>query len=115
MSTLYGISNCDTVRKARKWLVANELEVNFHDVRKDGLDEATLKAWVAELGWEALLNKRGTTFRQLEDADKADIDKAKAIALMLAHPAMIKRPVLAHNDNYYVGFNADNYQQIFTP
>lgn len=113
MSTLYGISNCDTIKKARKWLTENNLDVAFHDVRKDGLDEDQLTAWVNAVGWEVLLNKRGTTYRQLSDEQKASIDEANAIQLMLEYPAMIKRPVLDHNDTITVGFSADNYQQLF--
>lgn len=113
MSTLYGISNCDTIRKARKWLQAASLDIPFHDVRKEGLDADTLQSWIDALGWEALLNKRGTTFRQLADEQKQNIDQSKAKALMLEQPAMIKRPVLEHEGQLYIGFSADQYGQIF--
>lgn len=109
MVTLYGIPNCDTVKKARKWLDAAEIAHNFHDVRKDGLDAERLDRWVAALGWTALLNRNGTTFRKRPDADKADLDTAKAAALMLADPAMIKRPVVEHDGGVLVGFRPDEW------
>ena len=88
MITLYGIPNCDTVRKARKWLDANGIEFDFHDFRKNGLDEKQLKRWVKELGWEVLLNKRGMMWRKLPDNQKENIDEKKAIAIMLAEPVI---------------------------
>ncbi|MEW9798233.1 ArsC family reductase [Alteromonas sp. CYL-A6] len=112
-TTLYGIANCDTVKKAKKWLAANNINYVFHDFRKDGLDKAWLDAVAEQVDWSVLLNKRGTTFRQLPDEDKQDIDKDKALALMLAHPAMIKRPVLLHNDTCQVGFSEAVYQDVF--
>ncbi|MCL2914135.1 ArsC family reductase [Shewanella corallii] len=111
--TLYGIKNCDTVKKARKWLEANEHNVPFHDFREQGLDETDLTAWVKSLGWEAVLNKRSTSFRALDDADKQNIDEAKAIQLMLANPTLIKRPVLATNGKVMVGFKDADYQAWF--
>ena len=104
MIQLYGIPNCDTVKKARAWLDAHGIEYAFHDYKKEGPDPAKLERWVAEKGWEALLNRRGTTFRQLSDADKADIDAAKAVRLMAAHPSTIKRPVVEYSDGLLVGF-----------
>lgn len=101
---LYGIPNCDTVKKARKWLDAAGVTHRFHDVRKDGLDAARLNVWVDALGWEALLNRSGTTFRKLPDAAKADLDAGKAAALMLAEPAMIRRPVVEYDSGLLVGF-----------
>ena len=112
-TTLFGISNCDTIKKAKKWLEQQQITYTFHDYRKDGIEQAWLTETEAQLGWENLLNKRGTTFRQLPDEDKAALDKDKAIALMLAQPAMIKRPVLIHDGSYYLGFKADTYQEIF--
>ncbi len=105
MVTVYGISNCGTIRKTRKWLDAHDVEYRFHDFRKDGLAPELLTAWVDKLGWEVLLNKRGMTWRKLSDDEKADIDAAKAIALMLKYPAMIKRPVIDTGDGLIVGFN----------
>jgi arsenate reductase (glutaredoxin) len=109
MITLYGIPNCDTVKKARKWLDAAGVAHRFHDVRKDGLDAARLAGWVAGLGWEAVLNRNGTTFRKLPDAAKADLDAAKASALMLADPAMIKRPVVEYPGGLLVGFKESDW------
>jgi arsenate reductase (glutaredoxin) len=104
MIILYGIPNCDTVKKARGWLTEQGIAHRFHDVRKDGLDAARLEGWIAGLGWEALLNRAGTTFRKLPDADKAELDVGKAAALMLAEPAMIKRPVVEYPGGLLVGF-----------
>jgi arsenate reductase (glutaredoxin) len=111
--TLYGIPNCDTVKKARRWLDAADVPHAFHDFRKDGLDPAKLQGWIDAVGWEKLLNKAGTTFRQLPDADKAGLDAGKAKALMLAQPAMIKRPVVEAGGGVSVGFSADEWQQRF--
>lgn len=104
MITLYGIPNCDTVKKARQWLAGAGLAYRFHDVRKDGLDAGRLSHWTDALGWEALLNRSGTTFRQLPDEAKANLDAARAAALMLEQPAMIKRPVVEHPGGILVGF-----------
>lgn len=112
--TLYGIKNCDTVKKARKWLEQHQKTVVFHDFRDDGLNRADLEAWVETLGWETLFNKRSTSFRNLSDDDKTAIDKHKAIELMLAHPTLIKRPVLVIQDKVWVGFKAEQYQEIFS-
>jgi Spx/MgsR family transcriptional regulator len=101
---LYGIPNCDTVKKARAWLDANGVEYVFHDYRKKGADPAKLAAWSDAVGWEVLLNRRGTTYRALPDADKADIDREKAIRLMEASPSLIKRPVVEHPGGLLVGF-----------
>jgi len=108
--TMYGIKNCDTVAKARKWLEARGLDYAFHDYKTAGIDRARLEGWVAEFGWEPLLNRSGTTFRKLDEADKQNIDGAKAIALMLANPSMIKRPVLDLGDRRLVGFKPDLYE-----
>jgi Spx/MgsR family transcriptional regulator len=110
---MYGISNCDTIRKAKKWLDAKNIAYEFHDFRKQGIDESWLTEAVEALGWEVMLNKRGTTFRQLEDNQKSDLDKSKAIVLMLAHPALIKRPVLVHEGNFTCGFSDASYTEIF--
>ena len=111
--TLYGIPNCDTVKKARTWLDAAGIAYRFHDFRKDGLDPATLQSWIDAIGWEKLLNKAGTTFRKLPDADKADLDAGKAKALMLDQPAMIKRPVVEAADGVSAGFSAAEWQTRF--
>jgi arsenate reductase len=104
--TLYGIPNCDTVKKARVWLDQRGAAHAFHDYKKAGVDEAALRGWVAAHGWETVLNRKGTTFRALPDADKADLDGDKAVRLMQAQPSMVKRPVLALGDGRtLVGFD----------
>lgn len=110
---LYGISNCDTVKKARRWLDEHGVAHRFHDVRKDGLDAARLQGWIDALGWEKLLNRAGTTFRKLPDAQKEGLDAASAKALMLEQPAMIKRPVIEVADGVSVGFAAADWQTRF--
>jgi Spx/MgsR family transcriptional regulator len=107
---LYGIPNCDTVKKARAWLDANGMEYVFHDYKKEGADPAKLAAWSDAVGWEVLLNRRGTTYRALPDADKADIDREKAIRLMEASPSLIKRPVVEHPGGLLVGFAAGEWE-----
>ena len=104
---LYGIPNCDTVKKARAWLDARGIGYVFHDYKKEGADPARLAAWSDAAGWETLLNRRGTTFRALRDADKADIDRAKALRLMQAHPSLIKRPVVEYDGGVLVGFDPE--------
>ncbi|RMF08743.1 MAG: ArsC family reductase [Alphaproteobacteria bacterium] len=106
MITLYGIANCDTIRRARKWLEDRGVAYRFHDYRKDGIDEAMIRRWVGELGWEALLNRRGTTWRKLPEAVRERVDEATAIALMAQHPALIKRPVFDLGTEHRVGFAA---------
>ncbi|QZD91294.1 ArsC family reductase [Qipengyuania xiapuensis] len=106
----YGIPNCDTVKKARKWLDAQGIAYDFHDYKKDGADAGKLESWSDAAGWEALLNKRGTTFRKLPDEDKADIDRAKAIRLMVENPSMIKRPVVEYPGGVLVGFSEDAWK-----
>ena len=105
MIELYGIPNCDTVKKARAWLDQRGLGYTFHDYKKEGADPAKLAAWSDAVGWEPLLNRRGTTFRSLSEADKAQIDRAKVIRLMEAHPSLIKRPVVEHSGGVLVGFD----------
>ncbi|MCP5399664.1 MAG: ArsC family reductase [Sphingomonas sp.] len=112
--TMFGISNCDTIKKARKWLEEKEISYQFHDYKKSGVDEGQLREWASELGWEALLNKAGTTFRKLTDAEKSDIDEDKAIALMLANPSMIKRPVLDIGTHRIAGFKPEKYEAAFS-
>ena len=107
--TLHGIKACDTMKKARDWLDARGLAYRFHDYKVVGVDKATLEAWSAKVGWEVLLNRSGTTFRKLPDADRAGLDQAKAIALMAAQPSMIKRPVLDVDGDLIVGFKPDVY------
>ncbi|MEO9132078.1 MAG: arsenate reductase [Sphingomonas sp.] len=107
--TLHGIKNCDTMKKAWTWLDTHGVTYTFHDYKKLGIDEATLRRWSGVVGWEVLLNRAGTTFRALPDSDKAGIDEDKAIALMLANPSMIKRPVLESGSTLLVGFKPDTY------
>jgi arsenate reductase len=110
--TIYGIKNCDTMKKARAWLDAHGLAYVFHDYKSEGVDRANLDRWVREVGWERLLNRAGTTFRKLSDENKAGLDEAKAVALMLAQPAMIKRPVLEFGGTLLVGFDPAQYQMV---
>lgn len=112
--TVYGIPNCDTIKKARKWLEAHDVAHAFHDYKKAGIDEAQLMRWIDAIGWEPLLNKRGTTYRKLSDDDKADIDAAKAARLMAANPSMIKRPVIEGAENLIVGFDEQVYADRLT-
>ena len=113
MTTLYGIKNCDTIKKSRIWLSANNIDYTFHDYRQNGLDEQWLKAAEQALGWELMLNKRGTTFRQLTEEQKQGLDKNTALLLMLEYPAMIKRPILIYNNKYFIGFKAEQYTKAF--
>ncbi|GAA0336306.1 ArsC family reductase [Sphingomonas oligophenolica] len=108
-TTLHGIRNCDTMKKAWTWLDAHGVAYDFHDYKKAGIDEATLRRWAGIVGWEVLLNRAGTTFRALPDSDKTGLDEDKAIALMLANPSMIKRPVLESGGTLLVGFKPDAY------
>ncbi len=113
MLTIYGIKNCDSVKKARAWLDRNGIEYRFHDFRTDGLTPGMLQRWLDQLGWEALLNRRGTTWRQLPEATKATVDAERAGALMLEQPTLIKRPVLDDGKISQVGFKEADYQQRF--
>ena len=112
MIKLYGIPNCDTMKKARKWLEAHGVEYEFHDYKKSGVPEAALKTWVKKVGWESLLNRRGTTWRKLDDNTKDSIDQASAIKLMLAQPSIIKRPVLVSGKTLLVGFDEGAYGKL---
>ncbi len=107
--TMYGIKNCDTIKKARKWLEANGIDYAFHDYKTEGIDRARLEKWCRELGWEAVLNRAGTTFRKLHEKDKDNLSEAKAVKLMLAQPSMIKRPVLDLGRKRLAGFKPDIY------
>ncbi|MFG1423246.1 ArsC family reductase [Roseixanthobacter liquoris] len=108
-ATIYGIKNCDTMKKARAWLDAHGVAYAFHDYKTQGIDRATLETWVRALGWEVLLNRAGTTFRKLPEAEKTGLDEAKAVTLMLAQPSMIKRPVLDLGGRLMVGFKEADY------
>ena len=111
--TLFGIPNCDTVKKARRWLDDRGIVYVFHDYKKAGVDTATLESWAQGVGWERLLNRSGTTFRKLSDADKVDIDGTGAIRLMIANPSLIKRPVVEGAGRLLVGFNPDEWRASF--
>jgi Spx/MgsR family transcriptional regulator len=108
--TLYGIKNCDTMKKARAWLDAKGVAYAFHDYKAEGIDRARLDSWARSVGWETLLNRAGTTFRKLPDADKAGLDEGRALALMLDPPSMIKRPVLDLGGRLLVGFKPEQYE-----
>ncbi len=112
-TTLFGIPNCDTIKKARRWLDTNGVLYTFHDYKKAGVPEEDLKKWVKNIGWEALLNRRGTTWRKLNDTIKNNIDEASAIEVMLKNPSSIKRPVLQSNKTILVGFNNEYYKKEF--
>ncbi len=109
---LYGIRNCDTMKKARAWLTSRGIDHVFHDYKVEGADRAKLAAWVKVVGWETLLNRAGTTFRGLPDASNRDLDERRALALMLEHPAMIKRPVLEVDGKLLVGFSPEKYSAL---
>lgn len=112
-TTMYGIPNCDTIKKAKKWLESHDIEFQFHDFRKDGIDKALVAQFCAQLGWENVLNKRGTTYRQLSEQQKESINDTTVIDLLVEYPAMIKRPVLSAQGKLYIGFKADQYSAIF--
>ena len=102
---MYGIPNCDTIKKARNWLQQHEIEYQFHDYKKQGTDESQLQDWLHDLGWEALINKRGTSWRKLDEKTKATMDTQSAIKIMLDNPSIIKRPLLVLKDQKILGFN----------
>ena len=110
---VYGIPNCDTMKKARKWLDNHGIDYRFHDYRKDGIDKALLEKWIAKLGWEQLINRRGTTWRKLQEDIRENMNSRSAIKVMLENPAIIKRPVLVNGSNIIVGFKESEYQASF--
>jgi len=111
--TIYGIKNCDTMKKTRAWLDAHGIDYQFHDYKTAGIERGVLEGWAREVGWETLLNRAGTTFRTLPEKDKVGLTEKKALALMMAQPSMIKRPVLAAGDLLLVGFRPDMYAKAF--
>ena len=113
MITLYGIPNCDTMKKARTWLEKHNVEYVFHDYKKQGVPEKELKKWLAQLGWETLLNQRGTTWRKLDESIKQNINQTHAIKIMLENASIIKRPVLDMNGKILAGFSDENYKKLF--
>jgi arsenate reductase len=110
--TLYGIKNCDTMKKARSWLDAHEVRYALHDYKAAGVDPAVLAYWCGEVGWETLLNRAGTTFRNLPENQKQNMNERKAMTLMVAQPSMIKRPVLEYRKRLLVGFTPEVYEQV---
>ncbi|MEJ2454653.1 MAG: ArsC family reductase [Candidatus Thiodiazotropha sp.] len=114
MVKIYGIPNCDTMKKARQWLDTHGIAYEFHDYKKEGVDEKRLRRWVEQVGWESLLNRRGMMWRKLDEAAKADIDEASAIRIMLETPSIIKRPVLELGDSVHLGFKEAQYAKLFT-
>lgn len=111
---MYGIPNCDTIKKAKKWLETNRISYDFHDFRKQGVDDLMIEKFCHKLGWETVLNKRGTTYRQLTQEQKDTLDKESAIRLMAQHPAMVKRPVLSVDGELHIGFKPEQYATLFS-
>ena len=113
MNTLYGIVNCATVKKARAWLDGHGIPYRFHDYKKAGLDEALARAWIAELGWEALINRNGTTWRKLPESVRASLDAESAIRLMVESPSVVRRPILDTGEARHPGFSESHYEALF--
>ena len=113
MITIYGIKNCDTMKKAMRWLDQHGIDYRFHDYRKQGLDYAQLEAWEQEIGWETLLNRRGMLWRKLPQSSRDSINREAALQIMQDNPAIIKRPLLDLGDRRILGFRPDEYQQLF--
>ena len=112
MIIIYGIKNCDTMKKARAWLERNGIAHKFHDYKTAGVEKEMLERWIAQLGWETVLNRAGTTFRKLPEADRLNLTEKKGIALMLAQPSMIKRPILEAGDGVAAGFSPERYEKL---
>ncbi len=113
MTTLYGIKNCATMKKAFDWLNSRDVSYQFHDYKKLGIDSATLEGWTQQVGWEKLLNTRGTTWRRLSPEQQTHINLEKAIALMTAQPSLIKRPIVEHDGQLFIGFDANSFALIW--
>ena len=113
MITLFGIKNCDTIKKARQWLAAEDIDYRFHDVRVEGIDAATIEHWIEQSDWETVLNRRGTTWRKLDSQVQATTNRDNVTTLLVEYPAMIKRPVLDIDGTITIGFKPDLYQKIF--
>ena len=113
MITLYGIKNCDTVKKARKWLEAHGVDYRFHDFREDGIERDAVAGWIAELGWETLVNKRSTSWKALDETARHNMDAALALDAIMEQPTLVKRPLLDTGKERFTGFSADNYDRIF--
>jgi arsenate reductase (glutaredoxin) len=113
MTRIFGIKNCDTMKKARAWLDQHQIEYAFHDYKLAGIDRTHLERWCRELGWERVLNRSGTTFRKLPDAKRESVNEQQAIALMIEQPSMIKRPILEHGKQLHAGFKPEEYSALF--
>ena len=114
MTTIvYGIKNCDSVRNAKSWLIENNIEFSFHDFRKNGLEEQIVARWTRKVQWDSLLNRRGITWRGIDQKIKDQIDKVTIVNFLCSHPIVIKRPILEHGELLLVGFNETNYQKLF--
>ena len=113
MIRLFGIPNCDSIKKSKKWLKENNIEFEFHDYKKQGVPEKELRSWIKQVGWEVLLNKRGTTWRKLDDDTKNSVNEKEAIQIMMDNPSIIKRPVLNSNNVITVGFKPEIYKELF--
>jgi arsenate reductase (glutaredoxin) len=113
-ATIYGLATCDTTRAARKWLDSKKVAYKFHDVREDGLTKLLVEGWIKQAGWEKVLNKASTTWRELPEKEKVGVDSKKAVALLLAHPTLVKRPVLDHAGKLTLGFKPDVYSGILS-
>ena len=114
MTTIvYGIKNCDSVRNAKSWLIENNIEFSFHDFRKNGLEEQIAARWIRKVQWDSLLNRRGITWRGIDQKTKDQIDKVTIVNFLCNHPIVIKRPILEHGELLLVGFNETNYQKLF--
>lgn len=113
MPTLFGLKNCDSCKKARKWLDSNSVDYKFHDVREDGLSKSDLSRWLKKIDWEKLLNTRSTTWRGLDQSMRENVGKPEAIALMIEYPTLVKRPVIEYGGNIMVGFSEDQYRASF--
>ncbi|WP_225874256.1 ArsC family reductase [Vibrio algicola] len=113
MITMYGIPNCDTIKKAKKWLEQTGIEFQFHDYRKQGIDQVLVQDFCQRFGWQQVLNKRGTTYRQLTQQQKDDLDESSAISLLIEYPAMIKRPIVISATSGMIGFKAEQYADFF--
>lgn len=112
-TTVFGIKNCDTVKKARKWLDKANIDYRFHDLREDGLDQRQVARWVKALGWETLVNKRSTTWKQLDEKTRQALDNDRVVGVILEHPTLIKRPLLDLDGQFFVGFREAEYQSLF--
>ena len=110
---LYGINNCDTIKKTKKWLKEHDITFDFHDYRKNGIDSSLVKMLMDQLGWENIINKRGLTYRQLSAEQKDNLTETSSIAILVEYPAMIKRPILKKDGQLFIGFNQDEYSELF--